>query len=154
MSSASAMVVGDSRVLSQADLKDLGVQVEATEFPGPQGVRKIWITATFLPWDLAKQFRSLGYAILEKPLDADFATTDPRKAGIRDAKKWAREIRGAISEQPLIRFNVFENELPCGYIVVHLVLPHEAGIPVFGTYYLPLKDIRSNRFRSKCSGRR
>jgi hypothetical protein len=141
VSTASAMVLGDSRVLSQAVMEELGVQIEVAELPGPKDARRIWITATVRPLDPGRKFRYLGYSILEKKLDADFESTDAKKAGIRDAKKWAKEIRGEISDKSSLRFPISEGEIPYGYIVVHFNLPPKDGIGVFGTYYLPLRAI-------------
>lgn len=141
-SSASAMVFVDSRVVSLSQMEELGVQVEITEVPGPKDARKIWIAATILPLSQEKKFCQVGYSILAKELDADFASTDAKKGGIRDAKKWAKEIRGENSEKPFLKFSVSKAELPNGYIVVHFQLPDDGDIPVFGIYYLPLKDLK------------
>ncbi|HET7535015.1 MAG TPA: hypothetical protein VFJ90_01075 [Candidatus Didemnitutus sp.] len=137
------MVYSDSRVLSQSQMEEFGVQVEMVELPGPKDARRIWITVTVRPVGEGKKFRRLGFSVLEKALDADFASTDARKGGIRDTKKWAKEIRGEIIEKSFLRFSVSDAEIPCGYIVVHFDLPKDAGIAVFGTYYLPLAEIKS-----------
>jgi len=141
-STASAMVLSDSRVLSQSQMAELGVQVELAELPGPKETRKIWISAMVRPLGEGRKFLRLGFSILEKVLDADFASTDPRMGGIRDSKNWAKEIRGEASAKPFLRFCVSEGEISCGYIVVRFALPKDAGIPVFGTYYLPLTEIK------------
>jgi hypothetical protein len=139
-STASAMVVLDSRVLSLSGMQELGVEVEVTEAPGPKSARKIWITTTVQPLSKDRKFRFLGFSILEKEIDADFAS--PEKAGLRDAKRWAKEVRGEVHEKPFLRFSVSEAEIPNGYIVVHYSLPKEAGIGDFGSYYLLLRDLK------------
>jgi len=131
----------DSRVLTLSEIQKLGVQIEVNRLPGPANVRRHTVTVMVFLSDQGNSFGSVSYSILEKALDADFASTEPRKCGLRDAKCWAKEIRGQISTKPVFSFKVSDDEIPYGYLKVSLHLPPKEGIGCFGEYYLPLGQI-------------
>jgi hypothetical protein len=143
--SMQAMIYSDSRILSLSEMNELGIQIESAELPGPSHLRRIAVTVSVFPVAKGNRFVSTSYSILEKAPDADFASSDGRKSGVRDSKRWAKEIRGETSQKPIFTFNVAPDELPYGYLVVHLTLPRKDGIGVFGLYYFLLRDLKRER---------
>lgn len=136
-----AMVFSDSRVLALAELQLQGVQIEVTSLPGPKEAQRHAITVKVMATPKGHTFRWVSFAILEKALDADFASREPKKSGQRDSGIWAKKIRGEASNKPSLVFQVSDLEVPAGYVKVSFSLPKDDGIAVFGDFYLPLSEI-------------
>lgn len=131
----------DSRISNLAELQQLGIQMEMQELPGPRHVRRIHFSAAVIAAGSDFSFRSMGFSVLERELDEEFSSKEAKVVGLRDAKRWAKEVRGASTEKRSLTFSVAEDELPNVYFVVQFNLPkaHEADI---GVYYLLLKPLR------------
>ena len=78
--------------------------------------------------------------VLEKELNADWASSASGKSGARDSKTFSREVRGEYSDRATITFSLSEDEIPRSYLLVEYFLPPTKGIATFGSYYLPLSQ--------------
>ena len=140
---AQAMVYVESHVLSVAEMQSLGLQLDVHTIPGPKSALCSRVVAFVLPNDPSRHFHWISFAVLEKALDADWASSDPKKTGARDSKTWAKEVRGETSAKPTLTFAVSGDEIPRSYLVVEFGLPPRDGIATFGCYYLPLRELAS-----------
>jgi hypothetical protein len=134
--SAAAMVYTDSRVVSLAELAREGIRVDLRRPAGLAG--RVFVSVEVLAVD--RTFRAMAFSVVDRQLDADFASTDAMKSGIRDAKRWAREERGGSTEKKSMTFALTRAESPRCYVVLKFTLPSREGIPVFGSYYLVVSE--------------
>jgi hypothetical protein len=135
---ADAVVYHESRVLTLSEMQKLGFQVEVNTLPGPKDFRRHIITVVATPTEDGVTVKWVSFSILEKALDADF-----EKSWKKDAAIWAKIDRGAQTEKPFLTFNVSDQELPFGYLLVTCSLPPEpvSQMRDWGYYYLPLSRI-------------
>ncbi len=137
---ARAMVYSDSRVLSLAEMDAYGVEISATR--GAEAGQGMLVTVSVLPGFGSRTYQSMSYSVLEREPDEDFASTDARKSGIRDTKRWAKEVRGGSTAKVIWAFVLSDQEVPRSYLVVRFNLPPRNGIPVFGSFYFLPRDLR------------
>jgi len=137
-----AMIYCDSRVLSLSQMKALGIQIETTELPGPNTMRRVAAEVSVFPTAKDNKFISMSFSVLGKPIDDDFASSDAKKSAVRDTRQWAKEIRGETAQKPIFTFYVTPDELPNSYLVVRLHLPRKNGIGAMGVYYYLLRDLK------------
>ena len=134
--SAVAMIHSDSRVVSLQEIAREGIKVEVRRPVGQAD--RLFVSVEVLA--VGKTYRSMAFSVLDKPIDADFASTDVKKIAIRDSKRWAREERGSTTEKKSMFFALTKAESLRCYVVLHFWLPPKDGIPVLGTYYLIVSD--------------
>jgi hypothetical protein len=135
-----AAVYSDSRVLSCAEMAQLGVNIRVG-FGAESGYgMQVWVS--ILPSGEGRVYRSMEYAVLVREPDADFSSTDPVKSGIRDSKDWAKEVRGDSTEKTLWSFRLSEQEIPRTYLVVRFSLPPKNDMRGFGRFYFLPRELR------------
>jgi hypothetical protein len=136
--SAAAMVYTDSRVVSLAELAREGIRVEVRRPAGLSG--RVYVSVEVLAVD--RTFQSMEFSVVDKPLDADFASTDPKKVGIRESKRWAKEERSSSTEKKVMTFPLTRAESSRCYVRLRFTLPPNPkdGLPVFGSYYIIVSD--------------
>ena len=132
--SAAAMVHTDSRVVSLSELAREGIRVEVRR---PAGLAdRVFVSVEVLAVD--RTFQSLEFVVVDRPLDADFASMDPKKVGIRESKRWAKEERTSRIEKKFMTFPLTRAESSRCYVRSRFTLPPNPkdGLPVFGSYYI------------------
>ena len=126
----------DSRVLTPAEMRQLGVGIEVKSVPGPKESLRHTVTVGVIVDRKEDKFWGVGFAILDRALDADFAS--PGNAGLRDAGTWTRQVRGETSAKPNLVFRVSDADLAFGYLRLTLGRAPRGGTRHEGIYYLPL----------------
>ena len=126
----------DSRVLTLAEMRQLGLEIEVKSLPGPKETLRHTVTVGVMVDRKEDKFWGVGYAILDRALDADFAS--PGNAGLRDSGMWTRQVRGEASAKPKLVFRVSDADLAFGYLRLTLGRAPRGGNRYEGIYYLPL----------------
>ena len=126
----------DSRVLTPAEMRKLGVEIEVKSLPGPKTNPRHTVSVRVIVDRKEDKFWGVAYAILDRTLDADFAS--PGNAGLRDSGTWTRQVRGDASAKPSLTFQVADTELPYGYLKLTLGRAPRGGRRHEGIFYLPL----------------
>ena len=136
--SAVAMVHTDSRVVSLSELAREGIRVEVRRPAGLSG--RVYVSVEVLAVD--RTFQSMEFSVVDKPLDADFASMDPKKVGIRESKRWAKEERSSRVEKKFMMFPLTRAESFRCYVRLRFTLPPNPkdGLPVFGSYYVIVSE--------------
>ncbi len=137
---APAMVYGDSHIFSRAEMLEHGIEITAQDESGP--VRGLAVTVSAARTGGPPRFESFACVILAPGFDAKAAIADARQRGFVVSKKWGKEERSEKSRDLVATFHVGDTEVVRGYLLVRLNLPARNGVPVFGTYYFLLRDLR------------
>lgn len=134
-----AMVVADTRVLSVAELEARGISIEVTPPLGQTDIYSVRINIR--GGDTGDVFQSMEMDIAERSIDTDFISTDVKKAGIRDSKRWAKIVRDSSKRKKSLSVTLARGEVPRCYIKFVYRLPVQDGIAVLGWFYCVLSEV-------------
>ncbi len=141
-----AMVFADTRVLCLAEFEARGISIEAAPALGQTDIYFVRITIRGGDPDVV--FQSMEMDVAERNIDSDFTSTDVKKTGIRDSKRWAKIVRNLSTRTNSMSFSIARDEVPRSYIKFNYHLPDRDGIAVFGWFYCLLSDVIHNAEQS------